>query len=170
MHKLIGSLTSLPAHLARSSRLPLCSDTPSGISIHALVKRATVSPLRDFINDAISIHALVKRATEYKWAVIWQFQYFNPRPREEGDRGVTCRACRKRWISIHALVKRATSYLPPNFQLAVISIHALVKRATLRSRRSSTAQRYFNPRPREEGDNSDRVKFDFQLRFQSTPS
>ena len=149
--------------------MPLCSDTPSGISIHALVKRATVSPLRDFINDAISIHALVKRATEYKWAVIWQFQYFNPRPREEGDRGVTCRACRKRWISIHALVKRATSYLPPNFQLAVISIHALVKRATYGRKWYYRLIDDFNPRPRKEGDINSRNFGILRVNFNPRP-
>ena len=55
-------------------------------------------------------------------------------------------------ISIHALVKRATRAVIIALVGRDISIHALVKRATkwdcLRLRKA----RYFNPRPREEGD------------------
>ena len=56
-------------------------------------------------------------------------EYFNPRPREEGDQsaldGGLCL-----WISIHALVKRATRAAQKNYHGVNISIHALVKRAT----------------------------------------
>ena len=74
----------------------------------------------------------------------------------------------------------------------LISIHALVKRATLQAYRPLQPYRYFNPRPREEGDDSielsqpqalhfnprpreegDSVlhnEFEQQRRFQSTPS
>ena len=56
------------------------------ISIHALVKRATYEEAEKWLDIEISIHALVKRATSaedfYSRAVF----YFNPRPREEGDR------------------------------------------------------------------------------------
>ena len=55
------------------------------ISIHALVKRATVFIYICFINNLISIHALVKRATV------------------SGKKAHTYHG-----ISIHALVKRAT--------------------------------------------------------------
>ena len=57
------------------------------ISIHALVKRATV--VNNYIKVAgeISIHALVKRATIYKDNNIMLNTDFNPRPREEGDHG-----------------------------------------------------------------------------------
>ena len=59
--------------------------TPNGISIHALMKRATLSGSGLFLPVFISIHALMKRATIY----ILTFQtaqfYFNPRPHEEGD-------------------------------------------------------------------------------------
>ena len=37
--------------------------TPNGISIHALVKRATKTNLCNGCSKGISIHALVKRAT-----------------------------------------------------------------------------------------------------------
>ena len=56
-----------------------------GISIHALVKRATLCLLFFFKLDKISIHALVKRAT---WTKCDDNEYTR--------------------ISIHALVKRAT--------------------------------------------------------------
>ena len=55
------------------------------ISIHALVKRATVEVLASAFNMDISIHALVKRATAPLWKLCDSFV-----------------------ISIHALVKRAT--------------------------------------------------------------
>ncbi len=58
----------------------------SVISIHALVKRATIkSPFGALYTDFISIHALVKRATLHIWVAKFG-----------GG------------ISIHALVKRAT--------------------------------------------------------------
>ena len=34
---------------------------------------------------SISIHALVKRATRYQSEKVIAVEYFNPRPREEGD-------------------------------------------------------------------------------------
>ena len=99
-------------------------------------------------------------------------EYFNPRPREEGDpqntrqpngQEISIHALVKRattltctdWgllqISIHALVKRATAVEGYVFSSDTISIHALVKRATFGSRCSSYISD-FNPRPREEGD------------------
>ena len=77
------------------------------ISIHALVKRATLILLRSRYADLISIHALVKRATININAVDSVVRYFNPRPREEGDKKVTKKMVDD-LISIHALVKRAT--------------------------------------------------------------
>ena len=99
----------------------------------------------------ISIHALVKRAT----VVIngsWRYpSNFNPRPREEGD--LTAGEVPKEInISIHALVKRATSEALQIFFKLAISIHALVKRATYTATRSAEMSGNFNPRPREEGD------------------
>ena len=55
------------------------------ISIHALVKRATVYTYSKGVVPSISIHALVKRAT-FLFLRDSLFQcHFNPRPREEGD-------------------------------------------------------------------------------------
>ena len=58
-----------------------------------------------------------------------------------------------RVISIHALVKRATGITSVNPVTVVISIHALVKRATPFHLCKIAKYTYFNPRPREEGDN-----------------
>ena len=55
------------------------------ISIHALVKRATRHKLTALETVDISIHALVKRATVVSYIRRSLSDYFNPRPREEGD-------------------------------------------------------------------------------------
>ena len=62
-------------------------DDDSGISIHALVKRATLS---------------CKRVPAFQ-------MHFNPRPREEGDSDLDISDIASSLISIHALVKRATN-------------------------------------------------------------
>ena len=90
-----------------------------GISIHALVKRATGERLIFRQRKGISIHALVKRATLLSF------------PLPQAQR-----------ISIHALVKRATFdelYLTDIIQ---ISIHALVKRATPHNNDSPKGRRF----------------------------
>ena len=66
------------------------------ISIHALVKRATVTVSEDAIAGDISIHALVKRATVRNADNSCRYKDFNPRPREEGDPRYVD-ACVKRW-------------------------------------------------------------------------
>ena len=99
------------------------------ISIHALVKRATVNVIKRLCAVRISIHALVKRATAYIGC---------------NDKGVV--------ISIHALVKRATGDYDNKLMAVEISIHALVKRATNNGVIIYNNYLHFNPRPREEGD------------------
>ena len=59
---------------------------PEYISIHALVKRATVVNIHTATERVISIHALVKRATRQLVQGCPYRYNFNPRPREEGDR------------------------------------------------------------------------------------
>ena len=93
------------------------------------MKRATQAILSGSFRQEISIHALVKRATEH-----------------------TTSNNTVNKISIHALVKRATYCYTDDFLLWIISIHALVKRATSHTAGLTTLSRYFNPRPREEGD------------------
>ena len=56
-------------------------------------------------------------------------EYFNPRPREEGDQ-IYPIVQQLQKISIHALVKRATRSIGNVIMEFPISIHALVKRAT----------------------------------------
>ncbi len=73
------------------------SDTTKRISIHALVKRATVTPEPTLASGQISIHALVKRATRHSVKGFHFGLYFNPRPREEGD----AEADKRRNITYH---------------------------------------------------------------------
>ena len=121
------------------------------ISIHALVKRATGKYCAREIRKDISIHALVKRATLRHIFFAWITFYFNPRPREEGDR-YHVPLIHSRIISIHALVKRATLKIGVKTTKIAISIHALVKRATYKVYYIPLYNAHFNPRPREEGD------------------
>ena len=93
------------------------------------MKRATAVGIWQQLVFFISIHALVKRATSY----------------EEAERWLDT-------ISIHALVKRATHCKSSDIDDAEISIHALVKRATVLVFSLYGRFSYFNPRPREEGD------------------
>ena len=117
------------------------------ISIHALVKRATVAKAETALTMRISIHALVKRATTKSLGVLLH-----------------------KSISIHALVKRATTLTVTGAAIADISIHALVKRATLLRGRRRIYYVDFNPRPREKGDGIVLLLILFFLVFQSTPS
>ena len=55
---------------------------------------------------------------------------FNPRPRKEGDMSIKARTLGVYKISIHALAKRATQIFPIVRPRQKISIHALAKRAT----------------------------------------
>ena len=93
------------------------------------MKRATTYITSIQGRTSISIHALVKRATFLK-VISSKFKR----------------------ISIHALVKRATNIIIFVHNLGFISIHALVKRATCNIIKCIYCYRYFNPRPREEGD------------------
>ena len=78
------------------------------ISIHALVKRATLPKNHTGGVFYISIHALVKRATFYVFYDNFVVVNFNPRPRKEGDYHGEYKTPGEVSISIHALVKRAT--------------------------------------------------------------
>ena len=71
----------------------------SNISIHALVKRATVVHNGKIGVIMISIHALVKRATEITDQLNLQQVNFNPRPREEGDKWCDCFVGHRRYFN-----------------------------------------------------------------------
>ena len=144
----------------------LCS---IAISIHALVKRATIPTHATFVSYSISIHALVKRATLFHCLYYNVPLYFNPRPRKEGDNIFRIKYCQMT-ISIHALVKRATKRVIPSERKFAISIHALVKRATKLFKPPTLSPVYFNPRPRKEGDTYKIYTSCITLSFQSTPS
>ena len=94
------------------------------------MKRATLHQVIFQKKGGISIHALVKRATAPFLTFSPTFTHFNPRPREEGDVTFIIAIVFAVPISIHALVKRATKDFTPPPSGGNISIHALVKRAT----------------------------------------
>ena len=101
-----------------------------GISIHALMKRATNRSFKICLSRSISIHALMKRATfDYKVGYR-SIKNFNPRPHEEGDLYNSVMRKIDEIISIHALMKRATTVVGGQKMTVSISIHALMKRAT----------------------------------------
>ena len=123
------------------------------ISIHALVKRATLQYKFPMTEYEISIHALVKRATQRPFSQRRKIRYFNPRPREEGDwvkktfrnRGYEHFNPRPReegdLVSLSILYRVFVFQSTPSWRgrprfivyiilRHCISIHALVKRAT----------------------------------------
>ena len=99
------------------------------ISIHALVKRATIGFLNPFFCSVISIHALVKRATSVGSFFQFFHGYFNPRPRKEGDSNGNAKPPKKRNFNPRPRKEGDTSN--SNFSIPIF---------------------YFNPRPRKEGD------------------
>ena len=60
------------------------------------MKRATEKSRKIGNKVGISIHALVKRATDYHCGCAVFIFYFNPRPREEGDG--TCGAVKRGFL------------------------------------------------------------------------
>ena len=78
------------------------------ISIHALVKRATIGNMG---LAGVGSDFNPRPRKEGDFAVhkkTAQPQYFNPRPRKEGDLFKSSYSFKSFYISIHALVKRAT--------------------------------------------------------------
>ena len=96
------------------------------------------------------------------------FLYFNPRPREEGDK-CTGTETQEKPISIHALVKRATVtvFRPPQVRLYFNPRPR--EEGDQKLDRKALAHFYFNPRPREEGDTSGAKKFSRRLHFNPRP-
>ena len=117
------------------------------ISIHALVKRATTVPNGRCTSPVISIHALVKRATTFYIRFKRIYPYFNPRPREEGDK------CGRR-----------------SFRLEVYFNPRPREEGDSTATTSSPMLRNFNPRPREEGGATLQAGITLLKLFQSTPS
>ena len=122
------------------------------------------------LKQFISIHALVKRATliQVLYQQLWEFQStpswrgrlatgkiaqsastdFNPRPREEGDGSVN------RWLIFRLIFQSTPSWRGrPKDEFI-----------------SSDYKTNFNPRPREEGDRHKNWLRHFCCGFQSTPS
>ena len=107
----------------------------------------------------ISIHALVKRATiKNIWNTVHSLN-FNPRPREEGDNPIYGRY-KKYLISIHALVKRATR-LRTQATTQRLHFNPRPREEGDRTAFHDTLNLcYFNPRPREEGDTAKEFTLD----------
>ena len=106
------------------------------ISIHALVKRATPAEKVEEKSVKISIHALVKRATYHGLSPGAVWLYFNPRPREEGDK-------------LAQVINLAVDYFNPRPREEGDAGLTNDKRKFW----------YFNPRPREEGDFSTLIQY-----------
>ena len=122
------------------------------ISIHALVKRATLCRHCTSYLQNISIHALAKRATCCDAEGRNRVRHFNPRPRKEGDRQFADfikhvnkfqstpsqrgRPSKPLVLSITSLFQSTPSQRGRHKAIFVraktyiISIHALAKRAT----------------------------------------
>ena len=105
-----------------------------------------------FLNPAaISIHAPARGATSAAWFSSAASCYFNPRPREGGDFSRLTTTFRM-IISIHAPARGATASFATKFTASTISIHAPARGATWISLPTGAGAGYFNPRPREGGD------------------
>ena len=97
-------------------------------------------------------------------------RHFNPRPRKEGDRSrFVVSEFGMPFQSTPSQRGRPATEIA-DMMIAGISIHALAKRATRIEKRLIEMQKNFNPRPRKEGDHSDRLGHNVLLEFQSTPS
>ena len=121
------------------------------ISIHALVKRATLCNVDKKSLAGISIHALVKRATLHIFRTVYYDGNFNPRPREEGDNKICGFSPRTRDFNprpreegdnkICGFSPRTRDFNPrPREEGDLIPLDIVF------------IPFYFNPRPREEGD------------------
>ena len=122
------------------------------ISIHALAKRATSHYTTTVRAICISIHALAKRATIAVNMVVTIFSIFQSTPSQRGRRRPYWHCVRRRkFQSTPSQRGRQKSWNNYTFRL-YISIHALAKRATNGILLTPTEHRYFNPRPRKEGD------------------
>ena len=123
--------------------------------------------------SCISIHALAKRATSLRVHVLQQ-RVFQSTPSQRGRRGQNAmitsiqefqstpsqrgRQNARQWLLRKKLFQSTPSQRGRHtpsilaFMLITISIHALAKRATDVWRQHRQGNRYFNPRPRKEGD------------------
>ena len=115
------------------------------------MKRATIGDIGIFIVNGISIHALMKRATLHFLSSFGSVSNFNPRPYEEGDQ-ISTVGYRFGNISIHALMKRATVQQQTVLTLPVYFNPRPHEEGDKRYSVSITVVQNFNPRPHEEGD------------------
>ena len=161
------------------------------VSIHALLRRATIHALLLSPSERVSIHALLRRATSTTALSISSLK-FQSTPSCGGRLQRRCSICNDTHVSIHALLRRATrhqyaSFSPNRFQSTPscggrqtaedaedstihVSIHALLRRATSRILPCPRHGQSFNPRPPAEGDLILVLRPCGTKGFQSTPS
>ena len=133
------------------------------------MKRATSLKSKTGGQHNISIHALMKRATLSIYRYYHYTPHFNPRPHEEGDCKIR-QGCRSRQNFNPRPHEEGDNLARSRMRLSGISIHALMKRATGYKIRSYPTNSNFNPRPHEEGDGVQNDIFILSEIFQSTPS
>ena len=119
----------------------------SDISIHAPARGATPLSWGGVQEMSISIHAPARGATVRCRFPTTATAYFNPRPREGGDRRKNHRLCAK-IISIHAPARGATTTLKGAPEGSYISIHAPARGATRAMRREETHEIFQSTPPR----------------------
>ena len=115
------------------------------------MKRATCRAAVDFIFYSISIHALVKRATIQILTSSAEMKNFNPRPREEGDLRPSCRGFAGAYFNPRP---REEGDKAITYRLFALSHFNPRPRKEGDEIRNTACRRHldFNPRPREEGD------------------
>ena len=124
---------------------------PLFISIHALVKRAT---LRHCENCVIVLYFNPRPREEgdkYTQTLRLSTIYFNPRPREEGDRRSSLQSLRNRHFNPRPREEGDSRYSRPPIRAG----HFNPRPREEGDRKHSLSFKclsYFNPRPREEGD------------------
>ena len=103
-----------------------------------------------FYSIIISIHALAKRATQSLFDRHGERNYFNPRPRKEGDLEETYDKF-KTW-DFNPRPRKEGDPLTGVLRLVyMISIHALAKRATVRAICETAAGLIFQSTPSQRG-------------------
>ena len=147
----------------------ICSSYISGISIHALAKRAT--SLYRFLPLKTVFQSTPSRRGRQSLPLFFTstFVIFQSTPSRRGRRATTTPPT-SIVIFQSTPSRRGRQPLKKIITERIISIHALAKRATFSEPSLHQAYAHFNPRPREEGDAINTALLHAKSLFQSTPS
>ena len=115
------------------------------------MKRATYHGESTAIIDGISIHALVKRATRRPFLQRRKTRYFNPRPREEGDPAPARGSAKPNDFNPRPREEGDPLVYPSTAEHCNFNPRPR-EEGDLFHCLYCTKPVYFNPRPREEGD------------------